>query len=134
MTVGERGSNESAAGRADLILSADFAQYLDAAAENCDLCTLGDDYLALLANAQIDRRKCQARIGRTVFPGFPIVTNGTDVIFDDVYVLNVPFFQWVKIFQEGDAHWGITRLLRGKKQMLTIGGGGRFSNISEDCN
>ena len=58
-------------------------------------------------------------------------SNGT--IFDDVYVLSLPSFTWVKVFTGQDARWSVTCHFVPPRQMITVGGGGKSSNISSDC-
>ncbi|KAJ9607384.1 hypothetical protein H2200_008457 [Cladophialophora chaetospira] len=58
-------------------------------------------------------------------------SNGT--IFDDIYVLSLPSFTWVKVFTGQDARWSVTCHFVPPRQMITIGGGGKSSNISSDC-
>jgi len=58
-------------------------------------------------------------------------SNGT--IFDDVYVLSLPSFTWVNVFQGKDARWSITCHFVPPRQMITVGGGGKSTNISSDC-
>lgn len=55
------------------------------------------------------------------------------VIFDDIYVLSIPSFTWVKVFVGEDARWSVTCHFVPPRQMITIGGGGKSSNISADC-
>ena len=58
-------------------------------------------------------------------------SNGT--IFDDIYVLSLPSFTWVKVFTGQDARWSVTCHFVPPRQMITVGGGGKSSNISSDC-
>ncbi|KIW24227.1 uncharacterized protein PV07_09955 [Cladophialophora immunda] len=58
-------------------------------------------------------------------------SNGT--IFDDVYVLSLPSFTWVKVYTGQDARWSVTCHFIPPRQMITVGGGGKSSNISSDC-
>ncbi|ETI28220.1 hypothetical protein G647_00669 [Cladophialophora carrionii CBS 160.54] len=58
-------------------------------------------------------------------------SNGT--IFDDIYVLSLPSFTWVKVFTGQDARWSVTCHFIPPRQMITVGGGGKSSNISSDC-
>ena len=58
-------------------------------------------------------------------------SNGT--IFDDIYVLSLPSFTWVKVFTGQDARWSVTCHFMKPRQMITVGGGGKSSNISSDC-
>lgn len=58
-------------------------------------------------------------------------SNGS--IFDDVYVLSVPSFTWVKVFTGKDARWSVTCHFMPPRQMVTVGGGGKSNNISSDC-
>ncbi|KIW44883.1 uncharacterized protein PV06_03321 [Exophiala oligosperma] len=55
-------------------------------------------------------------------------------IFDDIYVLSLPSFTWVKVFTGQDACWSVTCHFLARRQMITVGGGGKSSNISHDCN
>jgi hypothetical protein len=54
-------------------------------------------------------------------------------IFDDVYVLSLPSFTWVKVFTGSDARWSVTCHFVPPRQMITVGGGGKSSNITSDC-
>lgn len=58
-------------------------------------------------------------------------SNGS--IFDDVYVLSLPSFTWVKVYTGSDARWSVTCHYMAPRQMITVGGGGKSSNISSDC-
>ncbi|EXJ57685.1 uncharacterized protein A1O5_12475 [Cladophialophora psammophila CBS 110553] len=58
-------------------------------------------------------------------------SNGT--IFDDIYVLSLPSFTWVQVFTGQDARWSVTCHFIPPRQMITVGGGGKSSNISSDC-
>ncbi|OAL30118.1 hypothetical protein AYO20_08921 [Fonsecaea nubica] len=58
-------------------------------------------------------------------------SNGT--IFDDIYVLSLPSFTWVKVYTGQDARWSVTCHFIPPRQMITIGGGGKSHNISSDC-
>ena len=54
-------------------------------------------------------------------------------IFDDIYVLSIPSFTWVKVFVGEDARWSVTCHFVAPRQMITIGGGGKSDNITTDC-
>lgn len=54
-------------------------------------------------------------------------------IFDDVYVLSLPSFTWVKVFTGSDARWSVTCHFVPPRQMITVGGGGKSSDITSDC-
>jgi Kelch motif len=58
-------------------------------------------------------------------------SNGT--IFDDVYVLSLPSFTWVRVFLGQDARWSVTCHFIPPRQMITVGGGGKYTNITSDC-
>lgn len=58
-------------------------------------------------------------------------SNGT--IFDDIYVLSIPSFTWVKVFVGEDARWSVTCHFIPPRQMITVGGGGKSSDITSDC-
>lgn len=58
-------------------------------------------------------------------------SNGT--IFDDIYVLSIPSFTWVKVFVGEDARWSVTCHFIPPRQMITVGGGGKSNDISTDC-
>jgi hypothetical protein len=47
-------------------------------------------------------------------------TNG--VMYDDVYVLTLPSFTWIKMFTGSSPRWGHTCHLVGNRQLLTVGG------------
>lgn len=55
-------------------------------------------------------------------------------IYDDVYVLSIPSFTWVKVFVGESARWSVTCHFIPPRQMITIGGGGdSTTNITADC-
>lgn len=55
-------------------------------------------------------------------------------IFDDIYVLSIPSFTWVKVFVGESARWSVTCHFIPPRQMITIGGGGdSTTDIAADC-
>lgn len=53
--------------------------------------------------------------------------------FDDIYVLSLPSFTWIKVYSGTDARWSVTCHRVGARQMVTIAGGGKSDNITADC-
>ncbi|CAL5871657.1 uncharacterized protein PFLUO_LOCUS5910 [Penicillium psychrofluorescens] len=47
---------------------------------------------------------------------------GANNLYDDVYVLSLPSFRWIKMYQGESPRYGHTCHLVGNKQMLTVGG------------
>lgn len=54
-------------------------------------------------------------------------------LFDDIYVLSIPSFTWIKVFVGQDARWSVTCHFVAPKQMITVGGGGKSSDITKNC-
>lgn len=57
---------------------------------------------------------------------------GETQLFDDVYVLSVPAFTWVKITQGNSPRYGHTCHLVGRSQMVTVGGA-NSDNLTAWC-
>ncbi|PSN68484.1 hypothetical protein BS50DRAFT_366427 [Corynespora cassiicola Philippines] len=53
--------------------------------------------------------------------------NGT-VFYDDIYVLSLPSFTWINIYQGKSPRYGHTCHLVGGRQMITVGGHNRHQN------
>lgn len=57
----------------------------------------------------------------------PASANGT-IYHDDVYILSLPTFTWIKVYQGVKPRWGHTCHLAGGNQMLTVGGHNEFES------
>src|ERR1700761_980218 len=53
-------------------------------------------------------------------------------IYDDVYILTLPTFRWIKLFQGDSPRFGHTCHLVGSRQLLTVGGIDNF-NTTKKC-
>ena len=53
--------------------------------------------------------------------------------YDDMYVLSLPSFTWIKIFEGESPRYGHTCHLAAGRQLLTIGGSTQHGNITDSC-
>ncbi|KAF2182846.1 hypothetical protein K469DRAFT_669317 [Zopfia rhizophila CBS 207.26] len=60
----------------------------------------------------------------------PTTTNST-IFYDDIYVLSIPSFTWINVFNGKSPRWGHTCHLVGNRQMLTVGGHNKSPNTCD---
>lgn len=60
-------------------------------------------------------------------------THETAKYYDDIYVLSLPSFTWIKIFEGESPRYGHTCHLAAGRQLLTIGGRTQHGNITDLC-
>ena len=63
----------------------------------------------------------------------PTATGNNTKYFDDMYVLSLPSFTWIKMFEGESPRYGHTCHLAAGRQLLTIGGSTQHGNITDTC-
>lgn len=63
----------------------------------------------------------------------PTATGNNTKYFDDMYVLSLPSFTWIKMFEGESPRFGHTCHLAAGRQLLTIGGSTQHGNITDTC-
>ncbi|KAF3041559.1 hypothetical protein E8E12_007679 [Didymella heteroderae] len=63
----------------------------------------------------------------------PTATGNNTKYFDDMYVLSLPSFTWVKMFEGESPRYGHTCHLAAGRQLLTIGGSTQHGNTTDTC-
>lgn len=63
----------------------------------------------------------------------PTATGNNTKYFDDMYVLSLPSFTWIKMFEGESPRYGHTCHLAAGRQLLTIGGSTQHGNVTDTC-
>ncbi|KAJ5621744.1 hypothetical protein N7528_006527 [Penicillium herquei] len=57
---------------------------------------------------------------------------GNSTVYDQMYILSIPSFEWVKLYEGSSPRYGHTCHLVAQSQMLTVGGV-EYEDITENC-
>lgn len=63
----------------------------------------------------------------------PTATGNSTKYYDHLYVLSLPSFTWIKMFEGESPRYGHTFHLAASRQLLTIGGSTQHENVTDSC-